>query len=97
MLYRRGARVGRIYSLAVAPAARGRGLALDLLAAAEADAMARGCDRARLEVRGTNAPAIALYGRAGYRVIERIPAYYADGGDALRMEKKLPVGKEAIR
>jgi hypothetical protein len=43
----------------------------------------------RLEVNETNAPAIALYRKAGYECFARVPAYYEDGGNALRFEKNL--------
>lgn len=86
---RRGSRVSRLYSLATAPAARGRGVARALLAAIEADAVTRGAERMRLEVRTDNAAAIALYERSGYVRIGELPAYYDDGADARRYEKNL--------
>lgn len=89
MLYRRGAGVARLYSLTVAPQARGRGLARALLAACEADAADRGARAIRLEVRATNSSAIHLYETAGYRVIATLESYYPDGEAAQRMEKSL--------
>ena len=86
---RRGSRVSRVYSIATAPAARGRGVARALLAAIEADAVAHGATRMRLEVRTDNAAAIALYERFGYAGIAELPAYYDNGADARRYEKKL--------
>lgn len=86
---RRGSRASRLYSLATAPAARGRGVARALLAAVEADAVARGAERMRLEVRADNTAAIALYEHTGYVRIGELPAYYDDGADARRYEKKL--------
>lgn len=90
ILYRRGARVARIYSLAVAPDMKGRGLGAALLRAGEHDASVHGCDQMRLEVRTSNATAIALYERGGYQVIDIRRNYYPDGEDAIRMEKRLP-------
>ena len=89
-LYRRGTRVARLYSLSVAPAHRGRGLAGALLARGEDDARLRGCTRIRLEVRQSNLPAIRLYERHGFRVMAKIPSYYPDGETAARMEKPIP-------
>jgi len=43
----------------------------------------------RLEVRADNVEAKALYTRLGYRPIGSQPAYYDDGMDAVRMEKRL--------
>ena len=89
MLYRKGAGIGRLYSITVAPAARGKGLARALLSACEADATGRGARAVRLEVRSSNSSAIRLYEAAGYRVIATLESYYPDGEAALRMEKSL--------
>ena len=89
LFLRRGTRVGRLYSLATAPEARGRGVARTLLVAVEGEAVRRGCDRLRLEVRTDNAAAVALYERSGYRRIGAMSGYYDDGSDALRYEKWL--------
>lgn len=88
-LYRTGTKVARLYSLIVAPSHRGQGIASALLAAGEADARARGCDRVRLEVRQSNATAIRLYERHEFRVMAQIPSYYPDGETAARMEKPI--------
>jgi len=79
---RRGSDLARLYSLVVAPEARGRGLGLALLRDAEAGARQRGAGRVRLEVREDNAPAIALYQAAGYLEQQSRPAYYEDGAAA---------------
>lgn len=89
MLYRQGARIGRLYSITVTPAARGQGLARALMAACEADATDRGARAVRLEVRVTNSSAIRLYEAGGERVIATLESYYPDGEAALRMEKSL--------
>nr|WP_321440514.1 N-acetyltransferase [uncultured Hyphomonas sp.] len=88
-LYRTGTKVARLYSLTVAPSHRGQGIASALMAAGEADAGARGCDRVRLEVRLSNATAIQLYERHDFRVMAKIPSYYPDGETAARMEKPI--------
>jgi ribosomal protein S18 acetylase RimI-like enzyme len=89
ILFRRGSRIARLYSLAVAPDARGFGLARTLLTACEADAAGRGVRAMRLEVRRSNSSAVRLYERAGYRVIATLESYYPDGEAAHRMEKIL--------
>lgn len=89
VLFRAGSDIARLYSIAVDPAVRGRGLGAALLADAEAGAAARGATRLRLEVREDNAAAIALYRGRGYAVFGRYAGYYADGADALRFEKRL--------
>lgn len=87
--FRRGSGTARLYSIAVAATARGRGIAEALLAAVERSARRRGAQRVRLEVNTNNAPAIRLYERGGYRRFGTYPAYYADGADAWRYEKRL--------
>jgi ribosomal protein S18 acetylase RimI-like enzyme len=89
LLFRSGSRVARLYSIAVDPGQRGKGLAETLLTDAETTAQKRGRDVLRLEVRVDNLPAIRLYQRLGYRPIGRNPGYYGDGVDAFRYEKRL--------
>lgn len=81
--------IARLYSIAVAHAARGRGLGQALLAAAEDAARERACTRMRLEVRQDNAGAIRLYERLGYHRFAARAGYYEDGADAWRYEKEL--------
>ena len=89
---RRGTDIARLYSIAVADAARGRGLGVALLTAAERAARKRGAARMRLEVRQDNAAAIRLYERQGYRRFGARAHFYEDGGDAWRYEKILATG-----
>ena len=93
LLFRQGLDSARIYSLATAAAARGRGIGSALLDAVEIEAAARGCRRLRLEVRRDNAAARRLYVGHGYQPIGERAGYYADGSDAVRYEKRLhPAG-----
>ena len=89
ILFRHGTALARLYSIAVDPDAKGRGIGGLLLA--EAERAAFGQDRLlmRLEVREDNARAIELYRRRGYRPIGRYLDYYADHTVALRFEKTL--------
>ncbi len=89
LLFRRGTLLSRLYSLAVAPDQRGKGVAMLLLDAAEQLARDRQSVFLRLEVREDNAAAISLYNRRGYRTFGRVSDYYADGCSAVRMEKRL--------
>lgn len=82
-------RLARIYSIAVSPAARGRGLGEQLIRAAERDAVEADRIVMRLEVREDNAGAIALYRRLGYRQFGTYRDYYEDHGDALRFERRI--------
>jgi [ribosomal protein S18]-alanine N-acetyltransferase len=95
VLFRTGADVARLYSIAVATPMSGKGVAIALLAAAERASVARKCRCMRLEVHESNAAAIARYSKSGYRRFGRHASYYEDGGDALRFEK--PIGGQAAR
>lgn len=92
VLFRRGLKSARLYSLVVDSAARGRGIGGALLAAVEAAARRRGCVGLRLEVREDNRAAQALYRRDGFEEVARLEGYYADGCAALRMRKRLVSG-----
>ncbi len=89
VLFRPRSSVARLYSIAVAPHAGGRGLAARLLDAAEQAAVRRGARLMRLEVHERNHAAVKLYRRSGYREFGRHRRYYEDGADALRFEKRL--------
>ena len=78
-----------ILSLAVDPDRRRAGLGRALLAALEAQCAAAGSARMVLDVSETNAAARALYAAAGYDEAARRKAYYADGADALILDKQL--------
>ncbi len=65
-----------INTLAVAPAARRAGLATRLLREVMAESAAAGGKVATLEVRASNAAALALYGRLGFQVAAQRPRYY---------------------
>jgi len=89
VLFRRGFDAARLYSLVVAPEARGHGVGAALLDAAERGAARRGCVSVRLEVREDNDAALRLYARHGYASVGRVDLYYHDGADAVRMRKRL--------
>ena len=71
--------------IATHPDRRRGGIGAALLGHALAAGRAAGCPRALLEVRRGNAPAIALYQRAGFCTVRVRAGYYADGEDALAM------------
>jgi len=89
ILFRRGSSLGRVYSLTVAPEARGQGYARRLMLALEEVAYQRGIVALRLEVAKSNPAAIQLYHSLGYQLIKSLPGYYQNGDEALRMEKAL--------
>jgi ribosomal-protein-alanine N-acetyltransferase len=81
-------RGGEVHILAIAthPDHRRAGIGAALLAHALAEGRAQRAGLATLEVRRGNAPAIALYERAGFRTVHVRRQYYQDNGeDALVM------------
>lgn len=89
VLFRSNSKTARVYSVAVAPEARGRGTGRLLVEHAEALARARGCQVMQLEVRVDNHAAIRLYESLDYAAGERIEGYYEDGQAARRYRKPL--------
>jgi len=67
---------GSVDNIAVAPAFRRQGIAAQLLAGAIEKARAAGIAFITLEVRASNAPAVALYERFGFREVGRRRGYY---------------------
>ena len=89
VLFNAGTSLARMYSIAVDPDWRGRGMGRELLAAAEQKALDRDCVYMRLEVRKDNPASIALYQSMGYRQFGVYDDYYEDHMEALRFEKEL--------
>lgn len=89
LLWRKDSRSGRLYSIAIDPSAQGRGLGELLLTECEQQTVAHGKDRLLLEVRVDNVAAIRFYLRHGYEEIGRLPGYYEDGTDGLKMAKRI--------
>lgn len=93
VLFNRATAIARLYSIAVHPDHRGKGLARRLVQTAEQEALRQGRAYLRLEVRGDNAASLGLFRSLGYRSFGLIPDYYEDHMQAVRLEKHL-VGKE---
>ncbi len=91
--FRRTAGEAELLRVAVAPAARRRGLAAALVAAGLDRLRAEGAAACFLEVAAGNEPAIALYRRLGFEITGRRPRYYPSGADALLM--RLDFGRAA--
>jgi [ribosomal protein S18]-alanine N-acetyltransferase len=89
LLKRKDTLASRLYSLAIDPIHRGRGIGSILLSGVES--MAIGHSEIRLEVREDNMAAINLYFKHGYKKFGRRMKYYKDGMNALRMVKELPL------
>ena len=81
---------GNLDSIAVAPAARRQGAADALLTAVLVLCRERGLVRLMLEVRASNAPAIALYEKHGFTGVGRRKSYYTGPReDAILMTAKI--------
>ena len=82
---------GEIANLAVAPAARRRGVASALLDFVIGDARSSGIAQLFLEVRESNTAARALYATRGFRPVARRPRYYRKPvEDAIVLRLELP-------
>ena len=79
----------QLLNLSVVPDARRAGLGGALLAQFLDDARQLGAEQVFLEVRAGNAPAIALYERAGFTRVGRRTAYYPMAADGLPREDAL--------
>lgn len=83
-----------ILNIAVAPHCRRQGKGRELLALALQVAKKMGIERAVLEVRVHNGPALRLYEGLGFACVGRRPKYYADTGeDALIYARTLTHGE----
>lgn len=82
-------RPARLYSLAVMPSYRNKGLAAMLLGEALGVMRQQGYQRCRLEVRQSQQAVIRLYTSFGFTPLTTLHSYYQDGEDALRMELNL--------
>lgn len=92
VLFSRATSVARIYSIAVASEARGRGVGQRLVTAAEQAAWEAERAYLRLEVRRDNLASQTLFEHAGYRRFGVLSDYYADHMEALRYEKTIAPG-----
>lgn len=87
VLFHGATNLARLYSIAIAQEARGRGIAARLLLALETASVERQRFFMRLEVAKDNTAAIKLYESAGYVAFGTYEDYYEDHRDALRMQK----------
>lgn len=83
------ARKGHIVSIAVRGQHRGKGVGTTLMRLTQEAMVTKGATETYLEVRVTNAEAISLYQRLGYKGAGRLEAYYKDGEAALVMAATL--------
>lgn len=85
-----------VLNIAISPEERGRGYSFPLMEFALHDTLKgeflqakglppKGWEIAFLEVRVSNAPALALYSRLGFQYVRRRRQYYDDGEDAIVM------------
>jgi len=79
----------RLYSIAVSPGFRGKGLGQLLLEEALRLAANAGCQYLTLEVSEGNDAAVSLYLRQGFEVFGERLSYYKDGSKALLMRKSV--------
>ncbi len=84
--------VARLYSIAVLEAWRGRGIARTLIENAADHAMSQGKTSLVLEARSADSRLVQFYADQRFSAVEKLPGYYEDGADAIRMTR--PLGAE---
>lgn len=84
-LMRRGIQTARLYSFAIHPDARKQALATQLHAYVMDLFKNQSIKKVHLEVRENNLPALHFYHRLGYLPIAKLPNYYPDGIDGIKM------------
>ena len=89
ILQRANSSVARLYSIAVAPRSRGRGVSMALLQDATRRMRDAGAAVLRLETRADNLTAQRVFASNGFVARGRKAAYYEDGEDALLYQKSL--------
>lgn len=82
-------RWGRLYSLAVDPAHRHKGVAKRLLAAAFVWFREQGVQVMRAEVKNTNLAARRLYADLGFEEHEELPDYYGPGTSGIKLYRRM--------
>jgi ribosomal-protein-alanine N-acetyltransferase len=80
---------GRIYSIGVSPDHQSMGHGQFMVEYMERYFRLKNISHVTLECDSGNNRLIQFYNRNGYEMIERLPEYYADGSDAVRMRKTL--------
>jgi len=84
-----GGKVARVLMLAVLPSSRRRYLGRTLMNRLYQSCAEKGMDTVILEVRKSNAEAIAFYKREGFETFGDIKNFYTNGEDAWKMMKVL--------
>lgn len=85
----RSGTTGRLYSIAVEPEFRGKGLGKSLLAECLDVLRRENVSACMLEVDDRNKYAIALYQKAGFKKIRLLPHYYGQGNHGWKMRLNL--------
>ncbi|MGD0476634.1 MAG: N-acetyltransferase [Nitrososphaerales archaeon] len=83
------ARKGHVVSVAVEEEHRSRGIGTGLILASHEEMLKKSATECYLEVRVSNAQAIALYQKLGFKATGRQEAYYRDGEGALVMAAQI--------
>ncbi|HMJ11140.1 MAG TPA: GNAT family N-acetyltransferase [Polyangiaceae bacterium] len=78
-----------LQAIAVIQSEKGRGVGACLLAAAETAARAQAARQLSLCTGEANVEALQLFLRSGFRIVRRLPSYYARGQNACALSKRL--------
>ena len=89
IIFQRGTRLARIYSVIVLAGYSGQGIARKLIGQGQIEAQACGALYYRLEVNTLNTSAITLYHSLGFKEFKLLKDYYHDHSDGVRMQKRI--------
>jgi len=84
-----GRGIASIQAIAVAPSERARGVGQRLLSAAMHRAREVGARNLRLCTAQANVEALALFLKAGFRIVRRMPRFYPRGQDACELTRSI--------
>jgi len=79
----------QILNMAVSVSSLRQGVATGMIDSLFGISRSAGCDKATLEARASNAPALACYRKAGFRIVGKRPKFYNGTEDAVLMDAPL--------
>jgi len=89
IIFYRGTKLARLYSIAVTASERRQGIATKLIDKGEQSALERGSIHLRLETGQNNSAAVRLFQKLEFQEFGLLEDYYQDHSSAIRMQKRI--------